>query len=343
MAETSFQAAVDRFLEHFEHGKNRSKRTVEAYRLALTRLAEYMGDTDPLTCNHDDLVMFAGKWLFDRHVSANARRPYVAALRTFFKWASGPARLISRNPAGSLDYPKKSKTIPLQLTLENAEKILHKPDLDSFKGLRDSAIMHVLIGCGVRVTALAGINEGDFVNDRIAGEPRVLVRIRTKGDQEEIKILPQQADLVVRMYLAHPQMQAIDRTIKSGRFKGDKVVFIQTGSSKLPADQFNGESRRMSRQAVLKMIKGYGRKADIPENQLHPHAMRHLFGTELVESDVHMKRVQDAMGHSDPKSTAIYLHLAQAKMAKEIDRANPLAKISTPISQFLDRLNKPGK
>lgn len=343
LAKTAYQVAVDRFLEYFQHGKGRSARSVEAYRLALTRLQEYMGEADPLQANADDLVMFAGKWLFDRHVGATARRPYVAAIRTFFKWASNAGGVVRRNPALSLEYPKKSKTVPLQLTLGNAEKILHMPDLDTFMGLRDSAIMHVLIGCGIRVTALTGINEGDFINDQISGQPRVLLRVRTKGDQEEIKILPQQADLVVRMYLAHPQMQAIDRAIQGGRFDGDKVVFIQTGSTKLPKDQFIGESRRMSRQAVYAMIKKYGKRAEIPENQLHPHAMRHLFGTELVEDDVNLARVQRAMGHSDPKSTAIYLHMAQAKMAKEIDRANPLAKISTPISQFLDRLNKPGK
>ena len=343
MAESSYFSAVARFRDYLRFTKNRSERTAEAYDLALRRFGEYMGEADPLAATHDDLVMFAGKWLFDRKVGANARKPYVAAVRTFFKWAAAGGGYLKKNPAVALEYPKQSKTLPLQLTLGNAEKILHQPDLSTFKGLRDSAIMHLLIGCGIRVSALTGINEGDFVADTIARQPRLLVRIRTKGDKEEMKILPQQADLVVRMYLEHPALLAMNRTISEGKYAGDKVVFVQTGNSQLPADQFIGEKRRMSRKAVTAMIKAYGRKAEIPETQLHPHAMRHLFGTELVEGEVHMARVQQAMGHSDPKSTAIYLHLAQAKMAAEIDRANPLAKITTPISQFLDRLNKPGK
>lgn len=343
MVDARFQTAVARFLEYLRHGKNRSARTCEVYDLALTRLAEYMGDRDPLTANHDDLVMFAGKWLFDRGVAANGRKPYVAGVKMFFKWAAAGGGLIKRNPAVALEYPKLSRTMPLRLTLGNAEKILHQPDLSTFKGLRDSAIMHVLIGCGIRVSALTGINEGDFIPDVVNQQARLLVKVRTKGDKEEMKLLPQQADLVVRMYLEHPDLAAIDRVISDGPRRGDKVVFVQTGNSKLPADQFIGERRRMGPKAVLAMIKTYGNKAEIPANQLHPHAMRHLFGTELIEGDVNLARVQSAMGHSDPKSTLIYVHLAQAKMAKEIDRANPLAKITTPISQFLDRLNKPPK
>lgn len=333
MAEKRYDQAVAAFLDYLRHGRNRSPRTIEAYGLTLRRLAEYMREADPLDATHDDLVMFAGRWLFEKGVSANARRPYVACLRSFFKWAAGPGRLISKNPALSLESPKLSKRVPLRLTLENAEKLLNLPDLSTLKGLRDSAIMHVLLGCGVRVSALTGINEGDFTQDKIEGHRRLFVKVRTKGDQEEIKLLPQEADLIVRMYLEHPELAKINRDIK-----GDKVVFVQLGSTKLPPDQWIGEARRLSRKAVFQMIKAYGKKAEIPDNQLHPHAMRHAFGTELVESDVHLSRVQELMGHKDPKNTQIYVHLAMAKMSKELDRANPLAKISTPISQFLKRL-----
>lgn len=333
MAEMRFDSAVAGFLEYLQFGKNRSARTVEAYSLALKRLAEYMGEADALDATHEDLVMFAGRWLFDKGVSANARRPYVACVRSFFKWAAGPGRYLTRNPALSLEYAKLSKKVPLRLTLENAEKLLNLPDLSTLKGLRDSAMMHILLGCGVRVSAMVGINEGDFIPDKIDGARRLFVKVRTKGDQEEIKLLPQEADLIVRMYLEHPDLAKINRGIK-----GDKVVFVQLGSTKLPPDQWIGESRRISRRSALEMIKSYGKKAGIPIDQLHPHAMRHAFGTELVESDVHLSRVQNLMGHKDPKSTQIYIHLAQAKMAKELDRANPLAKISTPISQFLKRL-----
>lgn len=341
VAETTYGEAVSKFLEWLQHSKGRSARTIDAYRLAFDRLAEYLVGQDPLAVTHEQLVMFSGRWLFERGVSASARRPYVAAVRMFFKWAAGPAGIVRKNPATHIEYAKGGSKIPIKMGLANAEKLLHQPDLSTFKGLRDAAMLHILVGCGVRVTGLVNINEGDFVPDVINGEPRLFLKVREKGDQEQIKLLPQQADLVVRMYLEHPDLQLIDRTIAEGKRKGDKIVFVSMKNNLITPDENIGERRRITRDGVQVMVRHYGKKAGLPMDQMHPHAMRHLFGTELVEGDVDLSRVQKMMGHKDPKSTLIYLHLASAKLAKELDRANPLAKIDTPISRFLTQLKKP--
>ena len=87
-------------------------------------------------------------------------------------------------------------------------------------------------------------------------------------------------------------------------------------------------------------MRKHGEAAGIDTNQLHPHAIRHLFGTELTESDVHQAVTQDLMGHTDPRSTQIYTHLATRKLFREIDRANPLSKIKSPVSALLGHLGK---
>jgi hypothetical protein len=65
-----------------------------------------------------------------------------------------------------------------------------------------------------------------------------------------------------------------------------------------------GEKRRLTRKAVHDMIQRYGKRHGIPDDELHPHAFRHRFGTELAEGDVSLVNIQDLMGHADPKSTA---------------------------------------
>jgi site-specific recombinase XerC len=97
----------------------------------------------------------------------------------------------------------------------------------------------------------------------------------------------------------------------------------------------------MNRRAVTKLFAKYGKELDIPKEQMHPHALRHLFGAELAESDVDLLVRQMLMGHEDPKSTKIYTNLAVRKLARESDRANPLAKIKTPVSDLLKRLQQP--
>ena len=86
------------------------------------------------------------------------------------------------------------------------------------------------------------------------------------------------------------------------------------------------------------MIGRYGRDQGIPEEQLHPHAMRHLFGTELAESEIDLLVRQQLLGHQDPKSTRIYDHTAIRRLVRQVDRGNPLGKMRTPTSDILKRL-----
>lgn len=87
------------------------------------------------------------------------------------------------------------------------------------------------------------------------------------------------------------------------------------------------------------MVLRHGRRAGVPEDQLHPHAVRHLYGTELAEDDVDLLIRQQLLGHADPKSTEVYTHLAARKLTSSVDRANPLAKIKSPMSQLLQELS----
>ena len=86
------------------------------------------------------------------------------------------------------------------------------------------------------------------------------------------------------------------------------------------------------------MVAKYGQRVGIDADQLHPHAMRHLFGTELVEDDVNMLNAQKLMGHADPKSSAVYTALSVRKKTGIVDTHSPLAKMRTPVSEMLKRL-----
>ena len=146
--------------------------------------------------------------------------------------------------------------------------------------------------------------------------------------------MPREADLLLRIYLEHPDMQGIDRSLPDG----DKVLFVSTGNRKCPEHEYFGERRRLTQRGIYGIIQRHGLKAGIPISQLHPHAMRHLYGTELAESDVNERSHQQLMGHSDPRSTQVYVHLATKKLTGDVDRANPLAKIKTPVTDLLGKL-----
>lgn len=144
--------------------------------------------------------------------------------------------------------------------------------------------------------------------------------------------------MLLRVYLGHEELADIDRAINGRGGRDDRVLFVSVRSTRLAAHEHVGEGRRLTRKAIQDVISRYGNRLGIPKGELHPHALRHLFGTELLEDDTNMLSIQELMGHADPKSTSIYTQLAMRKKMAAVDKAAPLAKMKTPVSELLKRL-----
>lgn len=324
---------IESFLEFKVSNEGRSPRTAQVYGLALGRLKVFLDATDPLRASTDDLLAFTGPWLHKQGMSPESRKTHVAAVREFYAWLVRTGR-IGTSPAKHVTYPRAPRKLPRLMTLANAEKLMWGPNFTTFEGVRDGAMLALLIGCGLRASGLVNLNEGNLVPEVIDGRPRLIVRAMEKGKKQRSIPVPVEADLLLRLYLEHPDLKEIDRDIGNG----EKVLFVSTRNRTCPAHEYHGEKRRMNRRAVLDMVAKYGRRAGIPESQIHPHALRHLFGTELAEDNVDILVRQQLMGHEDVKSTGIYTHLATRKLTRESDRANPMAKMHSPASDLLRRL-----
>lgn len=332
----SCEALIDDFLEFKQLSQGRSVRTVERYDLALRRLVIFMAGRSVLSASTDDLKLFSGKWLFEQGLrDPVSRKPCVAAVREFYKWLKDSGRIAS-DPGRAVPHPKFGRRLPRVMSLAHAEALMYAPDYSTFEGLRDATMIALLIGCGLRVSGLVGLNVGNLFFDTIDGRPRMILKTVEKGNKERQQPVPEQADLLLRLYLDHPLLQTVDRRLPDG----DEVLFISTRNSYCPPHEWHGENRRMQRQAVHRMVMRYGRLAGLPSDVTHPHAIRHLFGTELAEDDVPTNTAATLLGHEDPKTTKIYQHLAMRKLAATVDKSNPLGKIKTPVSSLLAQLGK---
>lgn len=331
-------AHVEAFLTFKEHNQGKAKRTVQIYSDALSRLAVFMSGRPILAATDDELTAFCGPWLHKQGVQAVARRPFIAAVREFFKWAVHTRRIRS-NPARGLSYPKIGRRLPTMISLANAEKLMYAPDFLTFEGVRDAAILGVLIGCGLRISGLTRLNQGDLAQVEDSGELRMVIKAREKGEKERLVPVPREVEMMLRIYLEHEQMKPFDRILDGG----DQVLFVSTMNRMIPLHEYRGERRRIAPRSVRDMLVRYGKAAGVPRHQLHPHAMRHLFGTELAESSVDLLVRQELLGHEDAKHTKIYDHMAMRRKIKEVDRAGPIAKMKTPVSDFIQRLGSAGR
>lgn len=330
---------VDEWLIFMEAGKGRLLRTIETYRQCLAKLVEFLEGRLVTEATAEELEVFTGIWLHRRGVIARSRKTYISCIRGFYVWLYAKGHVQDKAAEG-LEHPKAGKALPRVITLANAEKMMWAPDMSSFIGVRDACMLGLLIGCGMRVTGVVSLNESSLVVIEIECEPRMVVRAMEKGGKERIIPVPREVEMLLRVYLAHEEMANIDRSITLPGGRRDKVLFVSVRSTRLQPHEHIGEKRRLTRKAVDDMVKRYGNRLEIPPDQLHAHAMRHLFGTELAESDTPTKSIGDLMGHVDSRSTDVYLHLAMRKKMATMDKAAPMAKMRTPVSELLKRLPK---
>jgi site-specific recombinase XerD len=316
--------------------QGRAPRTVDMYIDTLQRLNTSLQNRSFLEATSDELTFFLGPQLHQAGVHALSRRPHVAAVREFYRWLYKHQRLIGANPTSSITYPKSGKSLPLAITLANAEKLMWSIDFRTFQGVRDAAMLAILIGCGLRISGLLSLCREQVEPSIIDGKPRLQIRVREKGDRERLVPVPEDAALMLRVYMDHPDLQAIDARLEDGR----TLLFVSTKNTHCPPHEFHGARRRLNRKTVREMIQRRGKALGIPIEQLHPHAMRHLFGTELAEGDVDILQRQGLMGHAQASSTAIYEQVAIRKKFAAIDKAGPLSKMKTPVTELLQRLNQ---
>jgi len=333
-------ALIEKFLTHKEINQGRSVGTVNSYQHKLSKLVEFLDGQGKtlLQASTDDLVEFAGLHLHQRGMAPRSRRPAIAAIRQFYQWLS-KRRIIRENVAAGLEYPKIGRKLPYALTLQHAERLLMQVDMSSLKGCRDAAMIGVLLGTGVRVSGLVRLNQEDIVFDQDPdkGEIRFL-RITEKGGHDRLVPLPLESYALIRCYLGHHSIDKIDRTLPDGK----TVLFISEKNRTVsPADYF-GESRRLTTSSVRRMILRYGSKAGIPAEYLHPHAMRHTYGTELAEAGVDIHVRQALMGHKAVESTLIYDRMSIRRLSDAVDKANPLARIKCPVTSIVNELRKKG-
>ncbi|MCP3869700.1 MAG: tyrosine-type recombinase/integrase [Gammaproteobacteria bacterium] len=335
MSEITDKSMILEWLELMEHNQNRAIGTVNKYHAYLTRLSEFLKTRgkDLRKAEKEDLEQFTGIVAHQRGMLPRSRRPLVAAVRKFYFWAK-EQWYVDANPAADLSYPTTGERLPNGMTLKNAGKLLLQPGLDDFKSVRDTAILSLFMGCGLRVGGLASLNQEDLIFTEIEDKEWMLVRVIEKGDRERLMPAPHEARLLLRAYLGHPDLKRLDRTLEDGR----QVLFVSMHNNNVPPHEYHGKNTRLNERNIHRMIVKHGEAAGIPRDQCHPHALRHLYGTELTESDVQQRKIQVLLGHACMKSTARYQHVAMRSLATAVEEANPLSKLHTPVTDLAKQL-----
>ncbi len=192
----------------------------------------------------------------------------------------------------SLDSPKKDS--------EEAE-VAAWPE-------RDRVIFELLYGCGIRNSELVGLNI-DSVRWR---DDAVLVR--GKGRKERLVPLGDEAAEALREYLP----------LREGKLmSAGKGALVHEGPL-LTNLRMRGDCRLTTR-SVGRIVKSIALSRGLPAD-VHPHTLRHAFGTHMLEEGADLRAIQEMLGHERLSTTQRYTQLTVGHVQKVYDETHPRAK-----------------
>jgi integrase/recombinase XerD len=291
---------IDSYLDHLRVERGLARNTLEAYSRDLGEIARHVDDAaaddvrriDPTVVL--DFVISSSR----RGKSARSSARQLSALRGFFRFLVRE-RAIETDPTELVERPKVARKLPRVLSYEEVELILAAPPLDTARGVRDSAMIHLMYASGLRVSELCSLKVGDL--DRKVGTVSPL----GKGGKRRVVPVGQIALDRIDLYVDHVRVHAKGSTV-------DPHLFLSP------------RGKRFTRQGLWKLLKAYARGAGI-KTPISPHKLRHSFATHLLRGGADLRAVQAMLGHADLGTTEIYTRVAQDHVRTAYDKAHPRA------------------
>ena len=226
-------------------------------------------------------------------LSATTRARKIACIRSFYKYLTVKAKLLTENPVADLDSPKTPKTLPHYLSLDESRRLLNAVD-GKFRE-RDYCIICIFLNCGLRISEIVGLNVSDFHTDNL--------RVIGKGNKERIAYLN---DATVKAVLDWLELR---RTIAPAH---EPALFV------------SNRRTRISREMVHSMVKTNLLRAGLDTTQYSSHKLRHTAATLMLQNGVDVRTLQEVLGHEHLNTTQIYTHVDNSEL-RVAAAANPLA------------------
>ena len=297
---TIVEKAVARFVRALQE-RNASAHTIKAYRTDLAQFAEYVG---PQNWRDIDHLLIRGYLanLYERGLSKTSVARALAALRSLYKWLAREG-MVEQNPAKLVATPKLPKKLPRVPTMEELNTVLDgdMPEVASFPE-RDGLIFELLYGCGIRNSELTGINLDDI---RWSNEA---ILIRGKGKKERFVPFGDAAAVAAKTYLKRRQ------EILAERKKSTNALLINLR-----------DGERLTSRSVGRIVKRIAVARGLPSD-VHPHTLRHAFGTHLLEEGADLRAIQELLGHERLATTQRYTQLSTRHVLEVYDKTHPRAK-----------------
>ena len=312
-------ALVGDYLQVLANERGSSAHTLRAYQRELHGFAGWVSDSygpaqsvDKIEHTHIRAYLST---LYDRGLSKASAARALAAIRSWFKWLAR-AGYIEQNAASLVSTPKLPKHLPRVPSIEEMNRVVDTVGDDAASWpARDKAILEMLYGCGIRNAELTGLNVEDihWANEAIL--------VHGKGQKQRYVPLGDAAAMALRAYLA--ERSALMAAAGSGKGVSTPALFVNLQLRGL--GKVGGGEARLTTRSVGRIVKRIAILRGL-SSDVHPHTLRHAFGTHLLEEGADLRAIQELLGHERLSTTQRYTQLTTSQLEKVYDRTQPRAR-----------------
>lgn len=318
LAQPLLAGLVDEYLRMLEFERRSSEHTLRAYRRELMGFAVYIAErhreleaVDRI--EHTHIRAYLGA-LLERGLSKASTARALAAIRSWFKWLARMGR-VEQNEASLVATPRLPKLLPRVPSIEQMNRVVDSVEEDAASWpTRDKAILELLYGCGIRNAELTGLNLNDihWANEAIL--------VRGKGSKQRLVPLGDAAAQALRAYLGEREARLTAKFGAKGSVTPALFLSLQLRGLGKP-----GGEGRLTTRSVGRIVKRVailrGLSADV-----HPHTLRHAFGTHLLEEGADLRAIQELLGHERLSTTQRYTQLTTSQLEAVYDKTHPRAR-----------------
>jgi site-specific recombinase XerD len=300
------------FTKRLMQEKQVSHHTISSYRdtfrLLLKFLAAKLQKAPSRLCleelNAAVVAAFLSELEKERRVSVRSRNLRLTAIRSFFSYLALEVPTNTGQIQQVLAIPQKRhvRTLVNFLSRDEAEALLKAPDLNTWAGRRDHALMLLALQTGLRLSELIGLRKNE-----VTLQAGAHVRVIGKGRKERCTPLAKRTVAVLRAWF------------KEARWDKSEILFINARGGQLSADGVQ--------YIVAKHAKAASHACEgLTKKNVTPHVLRHTAAMELLQAGVDRTVIALWLGHESIETTQVYLDADLAMKEKALAKLQPMGE-----------------
>ena len=254
------------------------------YTKALKQLFKYFKENNIINPTREDLLNWKSQ--LSERLKSSSIQLYLIATKLFFRFLAQENiyKNISDNIKGTkLDHEHKKDA----LTIKQCKEIISVINIFTDKGLRDRAIIALMMTAGLRTIEVVRANIEDIHN---FGEHSYL-SVQGKGHDEK----------AAKIMIASQVYEFIQEYLQTRNNRNGKEPLFTSTSRR----NFN---QRLETQTISRLVKSVMREVGIDDSRHTAHSLRHTAATQALLNGVSLTQVQQILRHSNINTTLIYSH-----------------------------------